>query len=174
VPARGLSANELRDLVAEHGSLEAARRARPELAGVIAASVRTAKTAVPPLQVVSERPGLTAPDDLRLSEIALRRDGLAVQLGAAPARGGRPEGSYIETDTFWVVWKQVVDGHASGRDIDRDTFASKDLQRVNREKAGVIIKWVEKHPRAAKNALVARKPPRGFSATPFGVRIPDA
>lgn len=182
--SRGLSARELRELIAEYGSLEAARHARPEIADFIKIGEQLARTfqqfnesikSAVPLHAVRE-PELVDLYEREVSEIALLadiRDELAARRpDAAPTRQGRPAGSYVERKTFEVVLKMIVDGHASAREIEQATRTNDGLEFVNRKKAGRIIRQIDGHRRAAKTALVAQKLPSGFRATPFGVLLP--
>jgi hypothetical protein len=94
----------------------------------------------------------------------------------APAMGsrqtGRPEGSYVEAETFWQVWAMALDEGASARRIADVTDADAGLVFVNRDKAGVIVKAVASNRGAARRALAGRKTPKGFSATPYGIKLP--
>ena len=95
--------------------------------------------------------------------------------------GGRPRGSYVETGTFWKVFRMIVEDDASAREIDKLTSARAALARsdegwleyVNREKAGVITAGVPKKRAAARSALDGRRLPRGFSASSHGVLLPQ-
>lgn len=88
-------------------------------------------------------------------------------------KGGRPPGSFVETETFWTVWGMVVLDDASARAIAKATDKNHDLEFVNRDKAGVIVKAVKRNRAAARRALGGRETPRGFSATSYGVKLPD-
>jgi hypothetical protein len=56
--------------------------------------------------------------------------------------------------------------------IAKKTDKDPELSYVNRIKAGVIVRWIHKHPRAARRALSGRRIPRDFPATPDGVLLP--
>jgi hypothetical protein len=86
--------------------------------------------------------------------------------------GGRPQGSFVETETFWTVWELVLDEDASARRIAKVTDADPALEFVNRVKAGLIRDAVISDRGAAVRALRGRKTPRGFSATPDGIKLP--
>jgi hypothetical protein len=184
--ARDLTAGQLRALIAEYGTPEALAQARPELADTLRAVQDASKRLAADLAQANESlrsalPALPDPEPIEpyvpeARQVELLEEIAAAQRGdAAPTRkGGRPEGSYIETERFWVVWKMAVDGHSSARAIERATRENHGLELVDRNKAGVIVRWVEAHRRAAKAALVSGKPPRGFRDTPYGVRLPKA
>lgn len=95
-------------------------------------------------------------------------------------RGGRPPGSYVDTTTFWRVFGMAVEENASARQIEsvtkkRATLRPNDedwLEYVNRDKAGAIVETVKLNPIAARQSLSGRRPPRGFSATRYGVLLP--
>jgi hypothetical protein len=101
--------------------------------------------------------------------------------GQSQAKVGRPPGSYIEPDTFWAVWEMALDG-MSARTIAMKTDHRSDLKLantakagvkfVNRAKASVIVKAVNKNKAAARRDLAGQKIPQGFSATDFGIRLP--
>jgi len=88
-------------------------------------------------------------------------------------KGGRPKGSFVEAETFWTVWAMVLNENASAREIAKATDdADSELEFVNRDKAGVIVKAVRSNRTAARAALAGRKTPPGFSATLYGIKLP--
>ena len=103
-----------------------------------------------------------------------RLDVEATEAEVERARGGRPKGSFVGEKTFWVVWKMVLEDDASANNISKVTGETPELEFVNREKAGKIIKAVKANRRAARRAVFDRKPPRGFSATSYGFRLPES
>ena len=86
-------------------------------------------------------------------------------------KGGRPSGSFVDTETFWAVWEMALNG-MSGRAITKETEERADLKFVNRHKVAIVLRAVAKNPSAARRALGGRKIPRGFSSSLGGVRLP--
>jgi hypothetical protein len=90
--------------------------------------------------------------------------------------GGRPKGSFVETETFWAVWTMAINGESARgvakRTDPKQAHAEAGLEFVNREKAGVIVKAVKTDVVAARRLLAGRKTPPGFSASPGGIELP--
>lgn len=190
-----MTPDEYRQLVAEYGSAAAAAVAVPDRhEEILDAFVRHERTVSRPLMaeghiyVPRGREWFEAEvDRLRRDKRAvdreeqearirgLRERELRLRLDAGEQRrGGRPIGSFVGEEVFWVVWKMVLDDDASANKIATVTNRDPRLEFVNREKAAKIVKAVRANRAAARRAAVARKPPRGFSATQYGIRLPEA
>ncbi len=76
-------------------------------------------------------------------------------IGARPARASADTGN-----------------SSSVRAVALDVASEDWLEYVNRDKAGVIVGFVEENQAAARRALGGRRLPRGFSATSYGVLLP--
>jgi hypothetical protein len=94
----------------------------------------------------------------------------------AAARVGRPLGSEvpIPPDTVLEILRRVVEENASARAIADATDEDPGLSFVNRIKAGVIVKWVAKHPAEARRAVDRQEIPADFPATAAGVMLPNS
>jgi hypothetical protein len=92
-----------------------------------------------------------------------------------PARGGpqeKWEGKPIPHETFWELFRLAVQEDASARALENLTDKRDDLEFVNRNKAGNIVKWVKSHPTLSRRAVDRHELPREFRATLDGVFPP--
>lgn len=136
--ARGLRPNELRALVAEYGSLEAARHARPEIADFIEAGTRAfrqineaIKTGLPRLRVVQE-PELAPVGPIQV-ELAPNQPAPAVN---KTHQAGAPDRLYPRDEIVRVLraWRGRYDTpqKVSARSLARPGFSRTAVRRVIR------------------------------------------
>jgi hypothetical protein len=113
-------------------------------------------------------PPLADDEPPRKAELPKAKTPRARPLGSTNKWEGKP----IPDETFWELFRLAVEEDASARGLEKLTDERADLEFVNRNKAGNIVKWVKSHRTLARRALDRHELPRLFRATPDGVFPP--
>jgi hypothetical protein len=175
---RGITAREIGELVDEHGSIEAAIEARPDLAdqlrGVqrLSAALGEQARAVQRAMPAGITRALTRAPERRLLRIAdpIETQAAAFELALRRAReeprgeSGRPRQT-ITQDELHGLFKRGLERARSTKKRRQPSYDSiADEYGLKRTWTTPIVKWAETHQRAAREAIVTSKTPRRFSA----------